>query len=682
MPVVWVLLAVGLLALVAWQGSRWVLRACTLAVVLVAAVAVARVPSEEARQARPCAGADALAANGDEAAARAGYLGLLDRADFTGGYLDASRLRGPACAVRGLQTVLARELAGVPACEGAYRLLAAGARDEAVESFVRLLRRSDQGAHECAQAGLDRALRSLADQSTYDEVVVEGAGSLAARLTRALGAASVPGPVTWGVLLVASVLAYRGLEILNARRDPVPVAIAEVHSPADAGDAPGLAATGGGITIRTLLRDRLSRTGLISPSTIPGPTGDASGLLETIPLSGAGAIGKAAGFLLALAVPRRGVRLSATTLHRQRDPAHGLAVDVTDVRNGHPRMVRTLWGHDLDDAIDRTAYAVAQHAMDGCATLPPWTYWGDPDGQSLYSFERGRDALRDGDLDQAFRLFATAANEAPANALARLELAGIYESRGEFLPAIVIYLETARRHPQLLAARYRLAVALNFVANWTGTWSREPTLRRQVCDVLAIDEAAVAAQGPVPYFLDRAEAELDRLERDLGYPQLLRWCTRVAHRRHLWPLLVPAGASRRHLRSKYQTARVALHLRRASYHNKVHLVRGELDGLDSHGWQGRYNLACCHALLIDAPPPPGEDETAWQDANRPAAQAAVAHLRRAISDPRDPLPTEARSWLLSDDPDLAHLRRHTAFEDWRATFDFALTPPGSTAPRP
>lgn len=673
MRALWILTVLGLLALVAWLGSRWALRIVASLAVVIAAVAVARSPSQEAMEAKVCRNAERASSAGNFALAREQYLEILGQEEFRGGYLAASRLEGEACAVSGLKAILAAELADEPACQGANRLLATGARAEAEEVFVSLLSSPVPDTHECAQAGLDRARRPTTGENTFDEVVVQGADNFAKRLTAALGTPAAPGPITWGVLVVALVVLYRGLEIINARRDPVPVAIAEI---AGASSDDGGAPEGDG-TIRTLLRDRLSRTGLVSPSTIPGLGGKASGLLEHNPFADVGWIGKAVGFLVTLAVPPRGVKVSATTLGRTRgeDTECGLAVDVTDVRTGRALLVRTVWGKDLDEAVDRTAYAVAQHAMDRCRTLPPWTYWGDPAGESLFFFERGRDALGDGDLEEASDRFGQAANSAPANALARLELAEIREMNDDFLDAIIIYLDAAKRYEQLFQARYRLAVALNFVESWVTHWSSDPVARRRVTSRLTSQDQPlnIPADGAqvVPSFLALAHHHIVSLKRDLRIRRLIWWCRKTAYRRLFWPLLVPFGPARRRMCSKVDTVGLAIRIRLAQVNGRpLDAIVQEMKAAKVRGWQAHYNLACCYAMLLEPSPALTGELHRWEQRNDANAILAVNELRAALSDPGDPLPVAVRRWLLQDDPDLAALRRHHHFSDWAAILQF------------
>jgi hypothetical protein len=105
---------------------------------------------------------------------------------------------------------------------------------------------------------------------------------------------------------------------------------------------------------------------------------------------------------------------------------------------------------------------------------------------------------------------------------------------------------------------------------------------------------------------------------------------------------------------------------------EVESIVGEIasDAAESRSWRAHYNAACLLSLplLFDGPPVARDAPHELDDRQKQyVANRAVRELVRAVQCADTGFVIRQRDWLLSEDPDLDHLRERREFKDFEAT---------------
>lgn len=562
----------------------------------------------------------------------------------------------------------------------------------------------------------------------FREVVLVGAQEAGEDLTELLGLGGVPLDAAAGVAVVLLlVYAYRRAEIANARRNPGPVEVRPfTHSKSD-GDK-SAAAVPDALAMEARMRQRLADANVLPPPSVPGGS-EQKHLVEVMqksPLVDVGGFGKILAFVARAAFPDVGYFVTGTLLAQTDTGGCGVTVSVHDSVSSSTVAVRTFVARTHEQAVDSAAFFVAQNLLRRCSTLPEWQQWWDCQG--LESYQRGRQAVREQDWNEAAKAFAEAGIASPNNVHPPLELAALYELRDDHHQALISYFAVLKRLPRLIEARYRLAVTYGNAEAWDKSLFSHPTrsevLRRAIAEDLRCRRRALAAGSPSPIanplgptgilppladILDRfyalAQRELENIEADLRLDRFVLWRLRSAHRRLLGPkhadkaLLLSSprlvGGPRRAMLATTRTALLSLELKRHRLRRSgpadtqsAQAVEGSLETRMEHvlerrraGWQAHYNGACFYSNRMSDPPPVEEDLAGWEADNDELAKRGVEHLDRAFLDPGSEF-SPRPAWILDQehgDHDLANLRRHRRFQDWRMEMRFAE---GTSQPPP
>lgn len=558
------------------------------------------------------------------------------------------------------------------------------------------------------------------------EVVLIGAQEAGEDVSRLFGLGDVPLDAAAGVaLLLVLVYAYRKAEITNARRSPGPV---EVRSFGES----SVAAKGGGsnttapdpVAMEARMRQRLADANVLPPPSVPGGS-EQEQLVEVMqksPLMDLSGFGKVLAFVARAAFPEVGYHVTATLISETETGGCGVTVSLNDSVSSSTVAVRTFVARTYEQAVDSAAFFVAQNLLHRCSTVPEWQQWWDCLG--LAAYQRGRQALRRQDWEEAAKAFAEAGIASPNNVHPPLELAAVYELRDYHHEALVSYFTVLRRLPRLIEARYRLAVAYANAESWDPRMFSEPERRQSLSRAIEEDLRCRPGQAPdanpVPdsiseggltgqmleRFYELGRRELESLEKDLALRRFLLWRLRSSHRRLVGrdPLLLSSprviGGPRRAMLATTRTAKLSLRLKRHRLQSQRQpsgvappanlsdptsedqlARRMERVLKQGAGWQAYYNAACFYSTLMSNPPAGNGGLTAWENANDELAARGVQHLDRAFLDPGSEF-SPRPAWILDPDHgdhELDKLRRHRRFQDWRREMRFVE---GTVQPAP
>lgn len=372
---------------------------------------------------------------------------------------------------------------------------------------------------------------------------------------------------------------------------------------------PGAPATN---ALTALLRERLARSGLLPPPEVPAGSPQTN-LIDAVEATGQ----ETSAFVAALlkVMPQPPAPPSYTLTATLCGPSPCIRYWLQPNNNGAAH-VGCVEGGDVEDAVHRVAAEVFMTLSHAAVNVfPSWSRWRSVDDLIEYL-----DAIQHRVLERFeeayYGLLAITMNPSkPANPLARLQLANLWES-GRCPPladdiyrtqpatpvemqamALRTYLDIGFERPHLVAARYRAGSLAGMLASGPGTFQR---LERA-----AIVRTGVVAEGVSDDELRQALQERAKLEtkaawRLLGWSHVLRSEFRVRH------CYEPRGQERRELRRTVAISRITSRLRRVMKERKpfrVGLLRARVRFLlapprrPTTGWNAHYNAACFYALL-------------------------------------------------------------------------------------
>jgi hypothetical protein len=419
------------------------------------------------------------------------------------------------------------------------------------------------------------------------------------------------------------------------------------------------------------LRERLATIGLPSPASVPAGTPEAIDLVSAVEASGvpqAAFIGK----LLEL-LPRppkyqvSGVLIGEEPATPASSPSVapcGLSFWVRPAREGTSLMdtVENCWTFDstIDDAASLIYLHVSQNAT---SVFPIWARWSER--LALDAYVRGSEFREQGKVREAAVEFRRAAAREPFNALARLEVANLYEaSLGDTVwldrandqsSTLCAYLDVACDWPDLVEPRYRASIVAAALAS-TCTWLSEDA-KREIGKRLGLGTG-----GPLAEELRDLAAREARAVTEMLRP----WYVLLRSGR-LRTEFEPKSLERRRLAHIVRITEHCLRLRRFTdlnplrrleirYRSAVVHIGVLLLGRGALTWQAYYNAACFDSLLVRYL----ETFHCPQDRIDRVRNRALRLLRTAFKESGGRL---SRDWV-ERDPDLEALR-DPANASWR-----------------
>lgn len=456
----------------------------------------------------------------------------------------------------------------------------------------------------------------------------------------------------WLVLLLASVIGYRFLEIANDRRSPSPVSVVAGDCSDDVKDQT--------IAAAALVRSHLGAASLREPSPLPGGEAVTSVAKHA---ESPGFENELIRYVVSLlqntAFPRRGIELSVTAqpIHgdlvafpppssadraARRGKAAGQPVPTAGEASPAPAerpppeeyrvMIRAstthrkgiafshpFEGETLQDATNKAAYFAAERLLDAGWTTPSWLVWSSQDGTALRAYQEVMIEKSNPQASSETKVgvpraedkqqLAAAVAASPGTGAALVALSN-EEMLGRHLTSACYHLLLARsRHKRFLTVRYRLGVTLSMMAgqieeHWClggedggrcdpaimGSMRALRTLRGiELRPGERLQDLDVERWRL--HLLDQAIDELRFVERSVRVRSVL-WRTHRQAEREYWLGLLRSSRRRRALAATARSARALATRRRQQL-----LLRD--DGLrrKERGWSHRID---CDALVRSA----------------------------------------------------------------------------------
>ena len=565
---------------------------------------------------------------------------------------------------------------------------------------------------------------TCARDCSTDQLFVDRLDAIVARTVGPVLGVENPfvGVVTLVALAFLCLWAYRGLDRLSTRKDPITVEVGTFRDAAPRPSATRSAPTGS--QAGTLLRAALSQQ-LLTRAQVPGPRGprDLPGLLETLNPKDASWVGKVAAYLAGLANPVNGWTIEGAVVVGERPRRTcGVVVEASSRRNGGSVFVATYWAASWDEVLDEAAHDIIARALAACDTIPSWLRWRSQGAAGLRAYHEGIAIKASGSggdqLERQAWAFGRAQFADPGNGLAALELAYTLEARARELDAAAsrgdddlhresadcrlralrIYATFSRRHRQFIQARYRLAIALQHPDRFQAA-STEATARTNEAVRAYVDEwvgrrfthrpPAWPDAPDAHYLVELALAEFRSIQRDLNRLTLAWWCIRREHRSLFlrWLLL---SRERQRAKASVKTAVIAAELSQlmddepdapVREDDRVTALERRMRRVLRRGNRASglpaYNAACFYALMIA--PRPRVRTADWERTYERVATRSVELLSKAVRNRREAYPSMS---YIRDDADLDALRRHPRFVDWWESLGGTLgsRPPKTASP--
>lgn len=447
--------------------------------------------------------------------------------------------------------------------------------------------------------------------------------------------------IDWVLLAVAGALiawVWSSLQAIT-RLGPIEVAALE-HDGKD----------GDGVPVKALtaqLREALSRTGLSPPPAVPAGTPQIN-LIDAIKESPIPQANWIAAIIQLVPRPRpseyhiSGVLLGSEPVAEApptQEPADGdpeptpcgLRFAVVPAGDGSSELSTVVgFATHSEAVIDATSEMFLHISQDATAAFPIWARWHHK--TSLEAFVDSWQQRQSSHVQAAINQLEAAKSKEPFNALADLQVANLYEkcepevlvpeadAPGDDAPsadvlraqlrahAVRRYLEVADAFPEVVEARYRLAIAAGTLASIVDQLNAEATAEA-VVGILSLEDAdtAAALPGAMRELANReCDAVLELLRpwwaltrfrlrtqfEPRGYQRrVMRRTVRISRHCHGLRRLAELDPSSRRVRARI---RVETRMRSALVH-RVHLSIG----FGTAGWQAHYNAACFDALLLE-----------------------------------------------------------------------------------
>jgi hypothetical protein len=378
------------------------------------------------------------------------------------------------------------------------------------------------------------------------------------------------------------------------------------------------------LALTATLRQELSRAGLAPPPAVPAGTPQANliAAVETSPIPQAAWIGKVLELLPGPPQPQsfklsgtlRGDEAAVATSDAAAAAGCGISFWLRPLQAGTP-LLQTVDGRpDHATAIRRAAALIYVHiAQRAVEAFPLWARWQTVEALEIYL--KGHAELDAGEILEGCARLQAAAACSPFNALARLELANLYEQRAEGdatnqkaklvaakvrTRALRQYLEVLEEWPGLVEARYRLSVAVAALAS--ACEGLNVNGRKAVHATLQLD--GTTPDGLVAELRDLAAREAS------GVLQVLKPWYVLLREGRLRSQFEPRGHDRRVLKHTAAIAKHGIRLKAlpdsAKLHRRVEVwYRGRavhighlVLGLGNLSWNAEYNAACFDAILL------------------------------------------------------------------------------------
>jgi hypothetical protein len=411
--------------------------------------------------------------------------------------------------------------------------------------------------------------------------------------------------------------------------------------------------------LSALLREQLTSKGLVpSGTTVPAGSPDASVIaaISTSPIAQASWVGKILEAAKAFMPRPREYDVTAVLVERSvreareaKQPGKVCGLTYTLAATGRPPVddVKDVWAVAPRQAVVTAAECIYMRVSqsDG-RVFPRWAMWSKLDGfesyleglesENLIADAGDEDAVEP--IEAAQGDFARATARQPANRLAQLHAANMYEARAalknEDVPArrefearaLETYVEIIRDVPTLPEAHYRASVL--FSGFEPGGVPYPDAVRGALLRALKLKPGA---DDPKIWKTAKSRAK-DEARTTIT---LLRWWGVLAKACRLRNRFEPRGRDRRQFLKAAKISRrcTRLQLSRAPDWWGDPFVWGAFAGRsDSVGWQAYYNAGCYYAL-------------------RKNPDKAFAYLERALADPTNGV----TSFWLRHDPDLGEL---------------------------
>jgi hypothetical protein len=386
-----------------------------------------------------------------------------------------------------------------------------------------------------------------------------------------------------------------------------------------------------GVPVKALtaeLREALSRTGLSPPPAVPAGTPQIN-LIDAIKESPIPEASWIAAIVQLVPRPRPseyhigGVLLGDAPPSDRPAPVPGpcgLRYAVVPAGDGTSELntVHECPAHSA--AVVKATSEIFLHiSQDATGAFPIWARWHKT--SSLEAFIDSWRLREKRQIEPAIALLRAAKREEPFNALADLQIANLYE-QCDPEPDVAVpdpaledggrvrlrahavrgYLKVARAFPEVVEARYRLAVSAGMLASMLG-----PTTDADVVGIVGLEGVDTIAE------LQVALRALARHESDAVFELLRPWWALA--RLRLRTQFEPRGNQRRVMRRAVRISRHCHGLRRLSRRNRTGWWRQALIwfetrrrsvlvhgvhlgfGRGTAGWQAHYNAACFDALM-------------------------------------------------------------------------------------
>ena len=417
--------------------------------------------------------------------------------------------------------------------------------------------------------------------------------------------------IDWVLLAIAVGLVLWVWRSLHAITRLGPIEVAALEHDSKESDAVPLKA------LTAQLRQALSRTGLSPPPAVPAGTPQIN-LIDAIKESPIPQANWIAAIIQLIPRPEpseyhiSGVLLGVESASPP--PACGLRFAVVPAGEGRSDL-DTVKGFATHSAavVDATSKMFLHISQDATGAFPIWARWHHK--ESLEAFVDSWEQREAGATQAAIALLETAKAEEPFNALADLQIANLYEkcepaggSEVELRAhAVRRYLEVANAFPEVVEARYRLAIVARTLASMLGDEGVDAAV---IMDILGLEGVDTAAELP------GALRELADRESDAVLELLRPWWAFVTGFR-LRTQFEPRGHERRVMRRTVRISRHCHALRRLTELNTrrwwirwwiwidtrrravlVHWIHIRF-GFGTAGWQAHYNAACFDALLLE-----------------------------------------------------------------------------------
>ncbi|HEV2070594.1 MAG TPA: hypothetical protein VGR26_12440 [Acidimicrobiales bacterium] len=556
---------------------------------------------------------------------------------------------------------------------------ATAAAEAAVAELVVAVRGRGDGrgaALDAAQAAARAAESSTVEPEAAElaDLVAEGADALVRALT-VIGGQRVPVALAvagWALLGLLALLAYRRLEIANARIESGSVTIGELQGAGPAkedmqaawqryvlqnvpepGDLPGTSSSAALSSLTEASSDATSKLAVAVLKLVHDATASTSGYLvdatyHLLPKSNTAGTNEEEDNDTATD-PNVGVKAETEATGE-----HEIFARVRDARTGATLSQRANRAATQDLALRKAGYWAAAVVLERGRRVPSWARWSPTSSEALAAYDEAEH--RGGGSNEAL---VVAAREAPTSGLLLLRLANQKEIEGARLDALELTLRACTVHPRYPQARYRLSVSFAMIAGTLETsWATaSPATKRRLmasmrrcataCGVKADDDidsldAALNADGQRDKLLDLADKFRKSTDSLLRWPTIATNALRRSERSVWLPMLIH-GSGRRRRADARQTMEAAGHAVQAYRTGGQPAITATNKRFTA--WQARYNMACAHAI-------------AGSTGGIGPRKQAVAFLEQVLEAPGGA--QLSREWLLAD-PDLTSIRGDVGF---------------------